>query len=152
MKNNSFVDFETCFLHTFICFLSPQCNFWLIFKYFTAKILHFLQPVVSYPKLLWKFKGRILKITLKKKKMLTVLHTNGHISKSRRSMNLIFSIKLKLKVCSLQWYQKLILPKMLLVLCFVGASHKNYYPKQQNWEHFLRHTVLICDPFWSGVL
>ena len=32
-------------------------------------------------------------------------------------------MKLKLKVCSLQWYQKLILPKMLFVPCFVGIHH-----------------------------
>ena len=32
-----------------------------------------------------------------------------------------FGIKLKLKVHSLQWYQKLLLPEMSLVPCFVGV-------------------------------
>ena len=34
-----------------------------------------------------------------------------------------FGIKLKLKVCSLQWYQKLILSKMSLVPYSVGVQH-----------------------------
>ena len=71
---------------------------------FPQKILHFLQPD---------------KIKLPEK-LLTVLFTTGHISKSR-SINLI--LELKLTVCSLQWYQKLILPKMLHVPCFVGVHH-----------------------------
>ena len=38
VKNNSSVDFEIfVFLHTLICFLSPPCNFWLIFKHFPTK-------------------------------------------------------------------------------------------------------------------
>ena len=38
MKNNSSVNFEiVVFLHTLIWFLSPPCNFWLIFKHFPTK-------------------------------------------------------------------------------------------------------------------
>ena len=39
VKNNSSVDFEmfAFFLHTLMCFLSPPCNFWLIFKHFPTK-------------------------------------------------------------------------------------------------------------------
>ena len=90
VRNNSSVDFEiSVFSHILVCFLSPPCNFWLTFKHFLTKILHFLQ--LSNPKL--------SKITLPEK-LLTVLYTNGHISKSRRNVNLDSGIKLKLKVCS----------------------------------------------------
>ena len=38
VKNYSSVDFEIFdFLHTLICFTSPPCKFWLIFKHFPAK-------------------------------------------------------------------------------------------------------------------
>ena len=88
VKNNSSVDFEIFFfLHTLICFLSPPCDFWPIFKYFPTKILHFLQPGISKTIGIGNFRGRYLKISLPEKP-LTILYTNGHISKSR-SMNLI---------------------------------------------------------------
>ena len=52
-----------------------------------------------------------------------VLYTNGHISKKWKEYELDFCIKLKLKECSLKWYQKTILPKMSLVPCIVGVHH-----------------------------
>ena len=76
------------FLNTMICFLSPLHYFWLNFKYFPSqKILHFLQSVKSKIIGIGNFKGQFLKIALPEK-LLTVLYTNGHISKSVKSMNL----------------------------------------------------------------
>ena len=68
------------------------------------------QPIKSKTIGINNLKGQFLKITLSEKS-LKVSYINGHIS------------KLKLSVCSLQWYQKLILPKLSLVLCFVGVPH-----------------------------
>ena len=66
-------------------------KFELIFKHFPTKILHFLQPV----------KSKTIGIDLKdqfSEKPISVLYTNVHISKCRKSMNLILvSIILKWK-------------------------------------------------------
>ena len=55
---------------------------------FLQKILHFLQPVKSKTIGIGNSKGQFIRITLPEK-LLKVLCTNDHISKSRRSMNLI---------------------------------------------------------------
>ena len=100
------------FLGTLKRFLLPPRSFWLIFKHFPTKKknLHFLQPVISKTKGMENFKGWFLKITLPEK-LLMVLYTNGHISKSSRKYELNFGIKLKLKACSLQWCQNCFFPK-----------------------------------------
>ena len=64
----------------------------------------------------WNIRVGFLKIILPEKP-LQVLYTNGH----HYEYELDVSIKLKLKVCFLQLYQKLSLPKISLVPCFVGV-------------------------------
>ena len=124
VKNNSSVDFEIFVsLHTFICFLSPPCNFWLIFKHFPTKNFAF-----SAACHIQNYRNRKLlrhiskpKTTLPEKP-LTVLYTNA-ISQKSRSMNLILVSNLNWKCASYNDTKKLILPKMWLVPCFVGVPH-----------------------------
>ena len=101
-------------LHTLICFLSPLCNFWLIFKNFLRK-----NPAFSAACYIQNLKGRFLQMTLPEK-WLTVLHTNGRISRSKRSMNLILG---SLNVCSLQCYQTLFTQNVNCFLFYGSTSH-----------------------------
>ena len=85
VKNNSSVNFGiSLFLHTLVCFLSPPCNF----QRFSHKNSIFSAACHIQTIEIGNFKGQFLKITLLEKP-LTVLYTNGHISNSRRSVNLI---------------------------------------------------------------
>ena len=62
------VNFEIflCYPHTLVCFLSPSCNFWLVFKHFpTKKICIFCS--LSNPKTIRIRKGQFLQITLPEK-------------------------------------------------------------------------------------
>ena len=117
------------------------CSFWFFFFFFffvgfyhlhvisdwfsdifPPKILHFCS--LSDSKLQeTNFKRLISQNQIFRKTVYKVLFTNDHILKSRMSMN--FGIKLdRPKVCSSQWYQKLILPRISLVSCFDGVPHK----------------------------
>ena len=91
---------------------------WLL-NIFPQNILHFLQPVKSKTIGIGSFKGQFLTITLPEK-LRKLLYTNGHISKL--GVRTWFGIKLMLKVCSLQWYQKCVLAKMAPVSCFVRVT------------------------------
>ena len=115
--------FSFCFVHTSNMFSATSILIydWFL-NIFPQKFMHFLQPVKSKTTGIVNFNGRFPKITLPEKS-LKVLYTNGHISKSR-SMDLILISKIKLKVCSLQWCQKLISPKISFVVCFVRVLHK----------------------------
>ena len=139
MKNNLSVDFEICFL--FVClfvFYIP----WYVFNHLCVisdwfsnivpqTILYFLQAVKcrTIGNLL---KGQFLKITLPEKRLM-VLYAN--ISQKVGVVWTLFGIKLELKVCSLEWYQKPILSKMSLGPCFVGggASHIG----KHSWCYFM---------------
>ena len=70
VRNISFVDFEVfVFSHTLIHFLSPSCNFWLIFKHFLTKSVHFLQDFIFQTIGIGNFlkQGKFLKITFQRK-------------------------------------------------------------------------------------
>ena len=122
VKNDSSVHFD--FFFFFFCgLLSPPCNFGLIFWHFSHQKFYISVAcrIPNYRKL--TLKGWFLKIKFLEKTVYKVLFTNDHILKSRMSMN--FGIKLyRPIVCSSQWYQKLILPRISLVSCFDGVPHK----------------------------
>ena len=107
-------------------FYIPWCVFyhlhvisdWLIFEHFPTKNSAFLAAcqIQNYRNRKLK-RDRFLKITLPEK-LLTDLYTNGRISKSRRSMNLILVSAWNGKCVS---YND---TKNLLVPFFVGVHHK----------------------------
>ena len=105
------------FLHALICFLSPPCNFWMISKHFPMKNLHFLQPFKSKTLGIGNFNSQFLKITLPEKP-LTVLYTDGRISKGR-SMKLI---SVSNKSWSVLLTKNSFYPKSLAPF-FVGVQH-----------------------------
>ena len=117
---NMFDFFFFFFVHTLICFLSPPSNFWLNFKHFSTKILHFLPPVKSKNIGIWNVKGWFLKITLPEKPLM-VLYTNCHISKSR-SMNLILVPNYSWK-CALTMISKTHFPQNVNCSMFLGVYH-----------------------------
>ena len=90
VKNNSSVDFEIFVsLHTLICFLSPQGNFWLIFKHFSTKtILHFLQPLITKTIGKGNFKRLISHNHTSRETAYSLIHTWSYLNKYR-SMSLI---------------------------------------------------------------
>ena len=71
-----------------------------------------------------------------------------------------FGIKLKLKVCSLQWYENLILPKVSLVPCFVGVHHISHWQWQilslqqetQGVPYTWRINLANTEKYWKGKL
>ena len=127
VKNDSSVHFD--FFFFFFFFLWAFFHLHVISDWFSdifpPKILHFCS--LSDSKLQeTNFKRLISQNQIFRKTVYKVLFTNDHILKSRMSMN--FGIKLdRPKVCSSQWYQKLILPRISLVQnnsCFDGVPHK----------------------------
>ena len=121
IKNDSSVNFKISgfFLGTvpYVFYHLHVISDWFS-NIFPQKNYAFLQPLISKTIGIGSFKGWFLEIALPDKPLLCI---NGHISKSIKEYELDFGIKLKLKVCSLKWYQTLILPKMLLVPRFVGV-------------------------------
>ena len=109
---NSSVNFKVSVnIPGLIYFLSPPCNFWLIFKHFPTKILFFLQPVKSKTTGIGNFKDRFLKIT--PEKQLKVLYTN-----------VLTFLKISIKAES-------VLLTMILKTCFtkMSLSLTSFYQK-----------------------
>ena len=71
-----------------LCDVCQQNREQLTLKHFPTKMLHFLQAFIPKNIGIGNFKGQFLIITLPEKSC-TILHTNGHISNSRRNMNCI---------------------------------------------------------------
>ena len=116
LKSNSSVDFEIfVFSNTLICFLSAPCNIWFS-SIFPQKLLNFLQPVISKNHRNRKLWRPISQNHTSRRASHGFMHKWFYLKKLEECV-LNFGIKLKLKVWSLQWYQKLILPKVSLVPC-----------------------------------
>ena len=92
MTHLSILRFSFIYIPNYVFYYLHEISDWFS-NIFPQIILHFLQPVLSKSIIeIGNSKGQLLKITLLEKP-LTVLYTNGHISKSRREYELDFSVE-----------------------------------------------------------
>ena len=120
---DSSVDFENCVFFTYL----NICYHLQVISDFPEKSIPFL-PFKSKTIGIGNFKDWILKSTLPEKQ-LTVLYTNGHISKK---VGVVFGIKLHMKVCALQWYQKSHFTQNVICPLFFGSASQFRYEKTNN--------------------
>ena len=129
------------FTYLNVCFLPFSSNFWLIFKHFPTKhsALSAACHTQNYSLGIQNFRGWFLKTTLPEKP-LTVLYTNGHIPKSRRSMNLMLVSNLSWKCAPYSDTRNSVSPKCHLfpILCIA------YLPENQGRTQDLQKVGAEC--------
>ena len=117
VKNNSSVDFDIFVrIHTLICFLSPPCNFGLIFKHFTQK-----NSAFSAAYHIQNYRNRKLYRPISQKshfqtpeKPLTVFRHNWSYLRKKEEYGLDFDLKIKLKCAPYNDTKNLFYPKCSL--------------------------------------
>ena len=127
VKNDSSVDFEISLHSSFVVYHLNVISDW-VQTFSHQKFCIFCS--LSNPQL---YRNRELLRPISQN------HTSRETASKRSYTQMVISqkegIKLKLKVCSLQWYQKLLLPKMSLVPCFVGVPHICvWHPAHSPWS------------------